>query len=316
VFKAVTVGDGNGRNFLWAGETSSCDVAPECMCTPDNNLKMPSKLDHYLKWDMCGEDEPVAGNGHVLRYPNVGLMSAGDGTMKVGEQAVDLIVDNVTEYDAEAPEKNGRHGCLGIINLAAPSAVTMRFALVLAGTDTPVPVDTTFPLTYDFNVFDFDQSASGRMQEMIGVGDFSKLVARPPGIKKLMDRDSGIWWLKSTTNGVSEPLTDIRANLTSDQILSSFSVSYRAVSSWDIHFRAELKHPEKFRPRKAKEQGGRNFLFSGESCASWRYYECRCPRNKRRYRKRRPTKKRGSNWLPEANNSMPFPLEGCLLGSL
>merc|ERR1719158_781174 len=201
--------------------------------------------------------------------------------MKVGEQMVDLIVDNVTEYELENPENNGRHGCLGILNLAAPSAVTMRFTLVLAGTDTPVPVDTTFPLTYDFNVFDFDQSASGRMQEVIGVSDFSKLVARPPGIQRSAPDADGVVWLETHTKAVDNPYSDIRKNLTSLQIDSSFSVSYRAVSSWDVHFKAKAMEDTN---SKRKSAGGRNFLFSGESCASWRFYECRCPRNKRRYK--------------------------------
>jgi len=278
VFRAVTVGDGNGRNFLWAGETSSCDVTPECMCSPDDSLQNPAKLDHYLKWDMCGADEPVAGNGHVLRYPKVGKMSAGDGTMQVGEKFVDLLIDNATDYTLVSPEMNGRHGCLGQINVAAPGDVTMRFTLVLAGTDTPVPVDPTFPLTYDFNVFDFDQSANGRMQEMIGVADFSRLVARPPGIQKVQDKKTGIWWLRTTTNAVPNPLTDIRSELTTDQIMSSFSVSFRAQSSWEIHFKTLLKDSDRFRPGKAN--GARNFLFSGESCASWRFHECRCPKTK------------------------------------
>jgi len=279
LFKAVTNKEkGQGRNFLFAGETSSCDVAPVCMCTPDEKLRNPRRLDHYLRWDMCNTD-PVRGNGHVLRYPNVATLRAADGTMEAGEQAVDLIVDNMTEYAAFNPERNGRvaNGCLGVINLQAPGSATMRFTLVYAGTDEAVPVRAEYPLTYDFNVFDFDQSASGQMQEMIGVSGFSKLVARPPGIVRSEPDDSDITWLHTTTPAVDNPKTDIRKELDSDQIASSFSVSYRGQSSWDIDFKAEAEG-------ESKRKGGRNFLFSGESCASWRYHECTCPREKRRFR--------------------------------
>jgi hypothetical protein len=287
-FVANTIGFGKGRNFLWAGATSSCDVTPVCACTPDEKRRHPTIMDHYMRWDMCGE-EPIAGDGHVLRYPKVAQMVTADGSMTTAGAYIDLIVDNMTEYHAGNPARNGRNGCLGVINLASPGDVEMKFTLVEAGTDKQIRVDSQYPLTYDFNIFDFDQSARGQMQEQVGVSGYSRLIARPPGMQQEQDESTGMTWVKSVTEAVDNPETDIRKVLTTEQLLSSFSVSYRGQTSWNIVLKAESKK----KGAAAKKEGtGRNFLFSGESCASWRFYECQCPSESRNYRAGRKRK----NW--------------------
>jgi len=279
IFKAD--GAGSGRNFLFAGETSSCRGEPECECVP-LPLSKASQETCYVKWNICDADVEQDVGGHVLRYKNVATLGtdaedcpAGLYGTGGGGQVLDLIVDNMTPYKAHNRGRNGKNGCLGVVNLKALTNATLKFTLVKSGTDDVVPSDPKHPFTTDFNLFDFDQSSAG-MQEHAGFTGFNKIHINSKSMRKNVDAVDDVTWVHSETPAVENPNTDIRKKLTSDQIKSSFSVSYHGTATWEVVLKVEEKEGAK------AHVGGRNFLFSGESCASWRLHKCRCPKDKKK----------------------------------
>lgn len=276
-FKAEVVGDATasgGRNFLFAGKTQLQHVAtPEPVPTPAptpptpaptpvpttpaptpcpvpvvcNCLKDPiAPYDYYVDWNMCTSGMEIGPGGLPIRYKNVA-------------PSMDLVLTNLTSYAALAPEKNGRSGCLGQLNIAAPGNAQIKFALVKEGTNTPVPLGPTYEMT----VFDVDASKRG-MTEVVGVSKYSSIeaVALKPNV---VGHNA---WFRATDVEVENPDTNNLNNLTPAQIDASFSVSYTGTSEWVVQFHAE---------QGGRKTGGRNFFFSGTSCASANQHECHCP---------------------------------------
>merc|ERR1719329_529931 len=127
---------------------------------------------------MCSSTVEVGPGGMPIRYKDVA-------------PSVDLLLTSLTAYSANDPEKNGRSGCFGQVNIAAPGVAEIKFALVHAGTDTPVPAGSTYEMT----IFDLDTAQNG-MTEKVGVSGHSSIeaVALRPSVTS-----SGMTWFEATT---------------------------------------------------------------------------------------------------------------------
>jgi len=253
-FKAVSSANGPSRSFLFAGQTSHCKVDLECRC-----LRPTRKHDHHVTWDMCNSEVVKNSNGEFLRYKRIAKMADG--------KYADLLVRNLTELISHNESRNGKKGCVGRLNLEAKTNVTVKFTLVNEGESEPLVVNRAMPTTYDFNIFDFDQTTYGT-KEVVGVGNYSALDAKFMNLTEV----DGITYLRpgSARNDHMDG-TDL-TKLTDGQIKATVSVSYSGTSEWTVYFEAE-----NFIRQGDDWTGGRNFFFSGQSCASKSRHECSCP---------------------------------------
>jgi len=264
-FHAQSVDDtGNGRNFFFAGASCASANRHECTCPPPTPVPTPaptppcpvpkvcSCLDEaatsdksYVDWNMCTSEIETGHRGFPIRYKEV-------------SPSVDLVLTNLTAYSANSPNKNGRKGCVGQLNIDAPGNAVIQFTFVQSGTDIPVAVGPV----YEMSVFDLDSSKGG-MIEKVGVENYARLdaISLSPTIS-----DRGIAWFTATSKAVANP-SDLN-NMTQEQLDASFSVTYTGTSQWAVHFHAI---------REGRRTGGRNFFFSGSSCASANRHRCECP---------------------------------------
>jgi len=261
-----------GRNFWYSGTSCASAERHQCECPPkpvpppppcpEENLECDclskdySKFNFLVDWNLCNAtvercnpkvDKCDGPYGFPLRYKKV-------------TNLMDLIITNLTDYKPFDDEKTGKSGCLGQLNLISPGDVTMQFSLVKTGTSDLVPKATTKEMT----VFDFDRSMRG-MTEWVGVSDYSSYRANVL-VPKI---EGGTAWFKATEVDVPNPDTSDLDVLTSEQIGASFSVAYQDRSQWTVQFKA-------VEGKKARNKGGRNFLFAGTSCASENRHNCRC----------------------------------------
>jgi hypothetical protein len=227
-------------------DAESCPVPLRCHCLDQTDVSHK----YYVDWRMCDAEVEIGEGGMPIRYRNVAPL-------------MDLVITNLTKYTSPAPEKNGRNGCLGQLNIAAPGSLKVKFSLVEAGTNIPVHVGST-PTTYEMTVFDLDESKAG-MREKVGVSNYSSIAAVV--LKPTMA--GGTAWFEASKQAVPNPSADNLFDLTSKQIDASFSVSYKGTSEWVVDFEAEQTE--------GGASGGRNFFFSGTSCASASRHECECP---------------------------------------
>jgi len=238
----------------------------------------------FVDWDLCdkevynnlggvgGRNEPgtdLSGGKQEMRFKEVGVTSAG--------KAIDLVITNTTEYvpnpwtpkaaraaDANATIGgqyfNGRKECVGVFNIDSPSTVTLKFSMVLAGTDKLAPAGI-----YDFSILDWDKSEMGVVEEIVVegienwtyIGDVKPVTLDDKG-DKLMFSSKGSA-RPATGNEVTNPSAP--DDLTDAQKKASVAFVYKA-SEWEITFKAidyGTREPGPGHP------GGRNFIFAGRS---------------------------------------------------
>jgi hypothetical protein len=230
-------------------------------------LKISSSKGQKIDWDVCnsqvysnlgglGGDNPPGTvlDKQEIRYKSIAKIEGG--------QAFDMVIVNTTEYTpnpenpaaaAEAGNHeiggqylNGKKECMARFNMYSPGEVTLKFTIVLAGTDTPAPSD----YTYDFTVFDFDGSKKGSMEQVEVSGIDSWVESKvPPTIQG----DKYIF--NPTSKQVDNPSDPF--DMTGAQMGASVGLVY-SEPSWDITFRS-------IDTSGSGETGGRNFMFAGRS---------------------------------------------------
>lgn len=229
--------------------------------------KISSSKGQKIDWDVChskvysnlgglGGDNPPGTvlNKREIRYSNIAKIEGG--------QAFDMVIVNTTEYTpnpdnpsaaAEAGNHdiggqylNGKKECMARFNMYSPGEVTLKFTMVLAGTDTPAPPD----FRYDFTVFDFDGSKKGTKEQVEVSGIDSWVESKvPPEIK------GDKYVFNPTATQVDNPSDPF--DMTGAQMGASVGLVYSS-PSWDVTFRA-------IDTTGSGEVGGRNFMFAGRS---------------------------------------------------
>lgn len=180
----------------------------------------------------------------------------------LGGTALDLRITNTTHYHPNPanPKKaaeegdtkiggewyNGRQNCMGMFNMYSPGAVTLKFQMVLSGTNTLAPND----YTYDFTVFDFDASKKGMEEHVIVSGIDSWVEGR---VSPTVQGDSYVF--KPVSVEVENPNDPM--DMTQEQMDASVGLVYSR-NEWEIEFQA-------VDTKNSGATGGRNFLFAARS---------------------------------------------------
>lgn len=223
-----------------------CPEPLKCTC-----LKNAADEDsNRINWKLCDTDVEKGPGGMPIRYKNVA-----DG--------IDMLLTASPGYEGRDTDKNnGRNGCLGQLNVKVPGSAAVTFALVKHGTDDVVPKGSTHEMT----IFDTDKAKSG-VTEKVGVSDYSSV----DSVALNSTVEGGVAWFEAVHTEVENPTGGHTDDLTEAQLDASFSVTYRGKNMWVVRFVTEVPEGDD------KERGGRNFFFSGRSCASATQHHCECP---------------------------------------
>jgi len=129
-----------------AGRLKPLDASPDGVPSGVNGT--------FLDWDICGSSchsnlggVGPDGGAMYIRYAKVVRSSLGE---------LDLIVTNSTPYTAYNISQNGKQKsaqCLGLVNMAHDTKVTLAFNFVMANTHKPAKLERFF-----FTVLDLDRS--------------------------------------------------------------------------------------------------------------------------------------------------------------
>jgi len=228
---------------LALAEMTTPDACPVPLVCPCVNNPVPRSA-AYVDWNVCNSNVEVGEGGMPIRYKKVA-------------PSVDLLLTNLTAYTVNNVEKNGRDGCIGLLNMAAPGNVDVQFTFVEEGTDIPVSAGS-----YDFSVFDVDAAPTG-MTESVGLSNYSSWEA--VALQPTMSSSGDTAWFVASDLAVENPM-DLN-DLTQAQLEASFAANYHR-SRWVVHFQASTE---------GSRSGGRNFYFAGTSCASANHHHCHCP---------------------------------------
>lgn len=231
-------------------KAEGCPVPLHCTCLKNSTSKDGN-------WKLCDTKVEKGAGGMPLRFKQVA-------------PGVDMLLTAAPGYQGENVEiNNGRSGCLGQLNVKVPGTATVTFALVKEGTSDTILAGPTHE--HEMTIFDTDKATNG-VFERVGVSGYSSIstVALQPTEK------DGVTWFEAQHAAVKNPHTDDEGlhDLTQAQLDASFSVTYTGTSKWVVQFVAEEPG------NSGKNHGGRNYFFSGSSCASASQHTCVCPTTK------------------------------------
>jgi len=172
-------------------------------------------------------------------------------------QRADLVVTADGPYRVHNPTQNGLLGKFGQINIVDDTEVTLKFSLVLAGTDIPFNITATEKLVV--SVYDLDSNNGvdhEYVQFLTGVASHS-VTANTTVEVSGNDGDGSLYAQSGRAGDFADNPTDPLA-MTQLQIDSKISVTYVGKSSWELVWGHKGAKP-------TKKEHGRNILFAGRS---------------------------------------------------
>jgi len=239
-----------GRNFQFAGMTNLyfCKA-------PKVNLDF--SLAKVVRSNL-GNDGPDNAEKEGLLYSNVAT---------VGDQAVDLEVNALSEYFPFNTERNGLNGQFAQINLAVPDnkgrpgetgatgTCEFSFTLKKGGTDEPYEAEWLY-----FSMFDIDQAKKNKKwnpkwQESMTVSGFASQFLSSDTQVKVEQLDKKTYRYNSSQFGTGKDNPKDPLKLDDLQSSRTATFVYRAVSRWTATFAIGLPFG----------RDGRNFLLAGKS---------------------------------------------------
>jgi len=263
----VSPANGAGRNFLFAGHPSiGCPtqqpvddpVDPGCDTTPCFEMPIPidvplprtpppthicedqrlSLLASRVRSDNLGGAGPRTSDPQEIRY--------GDVFRTPANQAVDLVITNLTEYKHNRQgEENCLNGQYGNINVLTGTSVSLKFELKVG--DAPLQQVPRVA----FTIFDVDQGRGLRGHEFVSVCGWNKWTVPDDSELVQFEAPDGCVKHGSTTRGNAADNPSDPAELTQQQAARSIAYEFTG-SSWTIDVQVS-----------PSRGAGRNFLFAG-----------------------------------------------------
>ena len=204
-----------------------------------------------VDWSLCsgnvqsnlGGMGPDAGE-EAIRFSDIAT---------VNEQAIDLLITNITTYTPKNTAVNGRATCFGIINLRSGSDVTLKFRFVKSGT-----LDLMEDHDFLYSVYDVDGYNKAEVKEKV------TFVSAVDGFWLMPNTELEVFGVagqaltfQSTENGNAKDNPQYPNGLSKLEESRTFTVQMKGRSEFDVTFAAPAPA--------GVSSGGRNFMFAGKS---------------------------------------------------
>lgn len=226
--------ESEGRHFFLSGMTSLyfCEINPVVI---DYNLAT-------VRYSNLGGLGPDYNSPKGLRFDNVAAIE--------NDQMLDMIVSNLTEYEAANTTNNGLNGEFAQVNILGGTSTKFRFQFLKHGTDDPFTMDWNY-----ISIFDLDHGKrKEQYKETMEIKGFATHYLTETSELHLTQHGEKWYTYASTTFGTGKDNPTDPMNLTQVQKDRSVTLLFHNKNFFDARFGSA-------KPKKA----GRNFLFSGKS---------------------------------------------------